>query len=150
VVTRALGLRPVWWQAWRYERDDPNRNSIATRVLEALLLSLPFVPTGATVPQLVLSQGLIPGGHSGRQAAENIRPVPWLLSSPTSRPLSEAGTGTFPRPEVQRPVVILLLLAMITADRLGHIPEIVLCVLALLMVLVLVCAAARRRNSWRR
>jgi len=47
-------------------------------------------------------------------------------------------------------VVILLLLAMITADRLGHIPEIVLCVLALLMVFVLLRDGARRRNSWRR
>jgi len=47
-------------------------------------------------------------------------------------------------------VVMLVLLAMITVDRLGHIPEIFLCVLALLMVLVLVRDGARRRNSWRR
>ncbi len=46
-------------------------------------------------------------------------------------------------------VVMLLLLAMITADRLGHIPEIFLCVLALLMVLVLLRDFARRRSSWR-
>ncbi len=38
---------------------------------------------------------------------------------------------------------------MITADRLGHIPEIFLCVLALLMVLVLLRDFARRRSSWR-
>jgi len=44
---------------------------------------------------------------------------------------------------------MLLLLAMITVDRLGHIPEIFLSVLALLMVLVLVRDGVRRRNSWR-
>lgn len=47
-------------------------------------------------------------------------------------------------------VVILLLLAMITVNRLGHISEISLIALAVLSALVLVWDATRRRRSWRR
>lgn len=59
--------------------------------------------------------------------------------------------GHFPRAtRLSGWVVILFLLAMITADRLGHIAEIYLIVVATLSALVLVLDATRRRRSWRR